>query len=189
MISDEISNQISRKLNAIESSLKSQMQDAITTAIAEKVLSSIQDTRETQGRANYTIVDRLSSGLQESPRATNFTMMDRRSGGLQRNPAEVENTQKTWEHRPKTCIRQRNCRRMSKESTVDSYTSKQNCENTISALSEAYQMLSESLRLPFQLFRQSKATKLKVLYNQKSSEQGQHPSELAIKKHQRRFTI
>ena len=60
---------------------------------------------------------------------------------------------------------------------------------TVSALSEAYQMLSESSRLSFQIFSQSPATKLKVLYNQKSSERYQHLSELANKNHQRRFQI
>ena len=128
MISDEISNQISRKLNEIESSLNSQVQDAITTAIAEKVLPFIQNTLDTQGRANYTMMDRGSSGLQEIPRATNFTIMDRRSGGLQRN-TDVENTQKTWENRLKTCFTQENRRRMSRESSVDSYSDKQDRNN------------------------------------------------------------
>ena len=60
---------------------------------------------------------------------------------------------------------------------------------TVSALSEAYQILSESSRLSFQIFSQSPATKLKVLYNQNSSELYQLPSELANKNHQRRFQI
>ena len=60
---------------------------------------------------------------------------------------------------------------------------------TVSALSEEYQMLSESSRLSFQIFSQSPATKLKVLYNQKSSERYQHLSELVNKNHQRRFQI
>ena len=100
MTGNEIANQISRELNEIKSSFNSQIQDEITTAIAEKVLPSIQNTVETQGRANYTMVDRGSSGLQESPRATNLTMMDRKAGGLQRNP-EVENIHQTWENCPK----------------------------------------------------------------------------------------
>ena len=60
---------------------------------------------------------------------------------------------------------------------------------TASALIEAYRMLSEQSRLSLQIFSQSPATKLKVLYNQKSSEQYQHPSELANKNHQRHFQI
>ena len=40
---------MSRKLNEIKSSLNSQIQDAFTTAIAEEVLPSIQNTLDTQG--------------------------------------------------------------------------------------------------------------------------------------------
>ena len=93
MIREEISNQMSRKLSDIKSSLNSQIQDANTTAIVEKVIPSIQSTLDMQGRTNFTVVDRGSCGLQESPRATNFTTVDRRSSGLQWN-SEVENTQK-----------------------------------------------------------------------------------------------
>ena len=46
-----------------------------------------------------------------------------------------------------------------------------------------------SSRLSYQIFSQSLATKLKVLHDQKSSEQYQHPSELAEKNHQRRFQV
>ena len=53
----------------------------------------------------------------------------------------------------------------------------------------AYQMLSETSRLSFQICSQSPTTKRKVLYNQKSSEQYQLSSELANKNHQRRFQI
>ena len=125
MINEEISNQMSGKLNEIKTSLNSQIQDAISTAIAEKVLPSIQKTLEAQGRVNYTMVDRGSSGLQDSPRATNFTMEDRRSSGLQRN-SEVENSQKTWENRPRKCFMQENKRQMSRQSSVDSYSCEQN---------------------------------------------------------------
>ena len=44
MISDEIKNQVARRLNEIKLSLNSQIQDAIGAAIAEKVLHSIQNT-------------------------------------------------------------------------------------------------------------------------------------------------
>ena len=83
MISEEISNQMSRQLNEIKPSLHSKIQDAISTAIAEQVLSSIQSTIEAQGRVNCTVVDQGSNGLQDSPRATNFSMEDRRFSGLQ----------------------------------------------------------------------------------------------------------
>ena len=125
MIREEITNQMSRKLNEIKSRLYFQMQDAITAALAERVLPSIQNTLDTQWRANFTAVDRGSCGLQESPRTSTFTVVDRRCRGLQRNP-EVENTQKTWENRPKTCFAQEHCRRMSRKSSVDFYVGEQN---------------------------------------------------------------
>ena len=124
---EEISNQMSRKLNEIKTGSNSQIQDSISTAIAEKVLPSVQNTLETQGRVNCTMVDRGSNGLQDSPRATNFTMADRRSSGLQRN-SEVEDTQKTWENRPRKCFTQENSRQMSRQSSIDSYSSEQNCD-------------------------------------------------------------
>ena len=123
MINKEISNQMPRKLNEIKASLNSQIQDAISTAIAEKVLPSIQNTLEAQG--SYTMVDRGSSGLQDSPRATNFTMADRRSTGLQRN-SEVENSQKTGENRLSKCFMQENNRHVSRQRSVDSYSCEQN---------------------------------------------------------------
>ena len=125
MISEEISNQMSSKLNVIKSSLKPLIQDAITTAIAGKVLPSIQNTLDTQGRANFTVVDRESWGLEVSPRTTDFTVADRRSSGLQRN-SEIENNSKTWENRPKTCSTLEFYRRMSRESSVNSYLGEQN---------------------------------------------------------------
>ena len=57
MISDEVSSQVSRRLNEIEDSLYFQIQDAVTTAIAEKVLPSLQKTFDTQERTNFTVVD------------------------------------------------------------------------------------------------------------------------------------
>ena len=128
MISEEISNQMPRKLNEIKSSLNSQIQDAITTAITEKVLPSIQNTLDTQGRTNFTVVGRESNGLHEGPKAANNTAVDRRSSGVQRNP-DAENTRKypkIPENRPKTCYTQENCGQMSRQGSVDSYSSEQN---------------------------------------------------------------
>ena len=68
MISEEITNQVSRRLIEIEDSLNFQVQDAINKAKTEKVLLSIQITLDTQVGANFTVVDRGSHGLQESPR-------------------------------------------------------------------------------------------------------------------------
>ena len=69
---------MSRTLNEINSSLNSQRQerDAVTIAIAEKVLPFIQNTLDTQGRAFFIVVDRGSCGLQVSPRRTDFTVAD-----------------------------------------------------------------------------------------------------------------
>ena len=60
MISEEISNQESLKLIEIKSSLNSQTQDAISTAIAEKALPSIQNTISMQG-------DSISSWKTKGP--------------------------------------------------------------------------------------------------------------------------
>ena len=70
-------------------------------------------------------MDRGSNGLHPSPRSTDFTVTDRKSGGLQWN-AEVGNSQKTWENRPKTCFTQENSRQRSRESSTDSINSEQN---------------------------------------------------------------
>ena len=59
---------MSRRLNEIKDSLNFQVQDAINTAIPKKVLPSIQSTLDTQAGANFTVVDRGSHGLQESPK-------------------------------------------------------------------------------------------------------------------------
>ena len=144
MICEEVSRQVSRKLNEVKDSLNSQIQDAITTAITEKVLPSIQKTLDTQGKANFTVVDRGTRGLQKGPRRTYFTLMDQRSNWLQESPRtnsftvvgqrssglqrslEVEISQKTWENQSKTCFAHENCRQMSRESSVDSYTGEQN---------------------------------------------------------------
>ena len=67
IISEDICIQMSWKLNEISSSLNSKIQVAITTAIAEKVLPSIQNTLGLEGRSNFTVGGRRSSGLQRSP--------------------------------------------------------------------------------------------------------------------------
>ena len=86
LINEEISNQMSRRLNEIKISLNSQIQDAITTAIASSVLPSIQKTLEMHERANFTIVDQGSAGLHPCLRTANSTMEDQRSSGLQPSP-------------------------------------------------------------------------------------------------------
>ena len=94
LINEEISNQMSRRLNEIKSSLNSQIQNAISAAIADTVLPSIQNTLETQGRTNFTIMGRGSNELHPSSKAGDFTKEDRRSNGLQWNSG-AENPLKT----------------------------------------------------------------------------------------------
>ena len=125
LINEEISNQMSRKLNEIKNSLGFQIQSAISGAITEKILPSIENTLGMQGRANYTMVDQRSTRLQDDSKSVNFTMGDRRSSVLQRSP-EVENAQQAWENRPKRCFMQENSRLTSRQSSIDSNSSEQN---------------------------------------------------------------
>ena len=125
MISEEISSQMSRKLNEIKNSLNFQIKDAISSAISEKILPFIQNTLETQGRVNYIMMDRGSVGLQGRSKEAIFIMGDQRSGRLQRN-SEVENAQKSWENRPRKCFIQENDRLTSRQSSVESDNSEQN---------------------------------------------------------------
>ena len=125
LINDEISAQMSRKFNEIKDSMNLQIQDAITTAITSSVLPSIQNMLDTQGRPNFTVVDRGSNGRHPGPRTTKSTMEDLRSSELHQDP-EVENQQKTWENHPKTCFARENDRHRSRDSSIDSCTSDQN---------------------------------------------------------------
>ena len=125
LINEEISNQMSRRLNEIKSSLNSQIQNAISAAIADTVLPSIQNTLETQGRTNFTIMDRGSNELHPSSKAGDFTKEDRRSNGLQWNSG-AENPLKTWENRPKMCYTHESNRLRSRESSVESSAHEQN---------------------------------------------------------------
>ena len=82
LINAEISNQTTTKLIEIKTSLNSQIQDAITAAITSTVPPSIQNTLDMQGRANSTVVDRASNGLNQGLKMTNYTVQDLRSSEL-----------------------------------------------------------------------------------------------------------
>ena len=127
LINEEVSNQMTTKLNEIKTSVNSQIRDAITAAITSTVLPPIQNTLDMQGRANFTVVDRASNGLHQGLKMTNYTVEDLRSSELQRNP-EAENSQKTWDKRPETCFMQENNRQMTRQSSEDSISSEQNCD-------------------------------------------------------------
>ena len=125
MINEEISNQMTRKLNEIEESLNHQIQDAVSSAITNEVLPSIQNTLYKHGKVNYKELDRESRGPQEGLTAGNYSTVDHRSGGLQWN-FESENNLKTREKRDKTRFRQENDGQMSRRSSVDSISGYQN---------------------------------------------------------------
>ena len=125
MIGDEISSQVTRKLNDIRSSLNLQIRETINAAIIEKMLPSIENSLIAHGRANLTMEDQRASGLQGCLKAPNFTMADQRSRGLQSN-SEVINPQKTKGNRLKMGFSRVNQREMSRDSSVDSYTGEQN---------------------------------------------------------------
>ena len=113
MIREEISNQMSRKLNDIKNSLNFQIQDAISSAITEKLLPSTQNTLKMQGSANYPTVHRRSSELQRN--------------------SEVESGHKVWENPPGKCFTQENSRQMSRQSSVKFYWCEQNHDIHISS--------------------------------------------------------
>ena len=125
MINEEISNQMSRRLNEIKTILNFQIQDAISNAITEKILPSFQNTLQMQERSNYTTVDRGSTGLHDSSKSANYTTGDRSSSGLQWN-SEVENAQKSLENRTRKCFMQENSRLASRQSSIDSDNSEEN---------------------------------------------------------------
>ena len=103
MINNEITTQVTRKLDEIKSDLNSQVLETINTAIAEKVLPTIQDTPSKQVKGNFTVVDR-------------------RSGGLHRDP-DTRNARETLEDCPRTGLKLSNRIHSSKDDSVDSHTS------------------------------------------------------------------
>ena len=94
---------MSKRLNEVKTSLNSQIQNAITAAITDTVLPSIQNVVERQGRPKFTVVDRASNGPHPEPRTGNSTVEDQRSSGRQRNPG-VGNSQKSWKIVPKPVL-------------------------------------------------------------------------------------
>ena len=68
MIKEEISNQMSMRLDDIKTSLNFQTKNAISTAITETVLPAIHNAFDMQGRDNFTMADRGSNGLEASRR-------------------------------------------------------------------------------------------------------------------------
>ena len=125
LINDEISSQLSRKLKEIKTSLNSQIQNAVSAAITNTVLPSIQNTLNMQREPNFTIVDPRSNEPHQGLKAASSASKDLRSSERQRNP-EAEITQETRGNRSKTSPVEGNHRHMSRDSSVDSYISEQN---------------------------------------------------------------
>ena len=124
MINEEISNQMSRRLNEIKASLNFSYKTQIQQQSLIQYFLLFKIRWKCRG-INFTNLDRGSVGPHPGPRTENSTMEDQRSCGLQRNP-EAENAQKRWENRPERCFTQENSRQMSRDSSVDSYNSLQN---------------------------------------------------------------
>ena len=125
MISEDISNQMSRNLNEIRNSLNSQIHEAINSVMTDTVFPSIQNTLGTHGNVNYITMDQASAGPHKCPSSSYFVSRDHKSSGLQRN-SEVEKAQKSWENCPRKCFIQENSRQMSRQSSLDSNNSEQN---------------------------------------------------------------
>ena len=114
LIKDEISSQLSRKLNEIKTSLNSQIQNAILAAITDTVLPSIQNTLSKQGEPNFTIVDPRCNEPHQGSKAASSASKNLRSSEQQRNPG-AEITQETWGKRSKTSPVEENHRHMSRD--------------------------------------------------------------------------
>ena len=124
-INEEISNQMSRKLNGIKDSLNIQIQDAISSAITEQTLPSIQNTLQFQRRTKRNTMDQGSNERQERVKATGSSTRDKMPSERQRN-SEVDNIHNIWVNPPWKCFMQENIRQMSRKSSIDSGDSEQN---------------------------------------------------------------
>ena len=91
-ISSEISSQMSRKFQEMQTSLNSQILDVINTAIDTRVLPSIKNAVKTQNLAKITYLDLQSDGLQEDTAAPENSQKDLRSNRL-----HPENSNKSYQ--------------------------------------------------------------------------------------------
>ena len=81
-ISSEISSQMSRKFEEMQSSLSSQILDVINTAIDTRVLPSIKKAVRRQNSAKNASLDLRSDGLHQDNAAQENSQKDRRSNKL-----------------------------------------------------------------------------------------------------------
>ena len=108
VINNEIFSQVSKKKDKMKAELKSQLLIAINSTITEQILPSIQNTPGMQSGGYNTVVDQRSSGIQKSP--------------------ELRSVRKTWENFPKTGFKLSNQGHATKERSVDSRSSEQDCD-------------------------------------------------------------
>ena len=92
VISSEISSQMSRKFQEMQTSLNSQILDVINTAIDTRVLPSIKHAVRRQNSAKNTSLDLRSDGLHEDTAAPGNSQKDLRSNRL-----HPENTSKSYQ--------------------------------------------------------------------------------------------
>ena len=85
MINIEITSQDTRKLEEIRENLNTQKSDVINSAIAEKVLPSIQNLLGVQRSGSNSMRDHKSGRINRSP-GVHFSNMDRQSGRLDNSP-------------------------------------------------------------------------------------------------------
>ena len=81
-ISSEISSQMSRKFQEMQTSLNSQILDVINTAIDTRVLPSVKNAVKRQNSAKNTDLDLRSDGLHEDTAAPENSQKDLRSNRL-----------------------------------------------------------------------------------------------------------
>ena len=92
VISSEISSQMSRKFQEMQTSLSSQILDVINTAIDTRVLPSNKNAVRRQNSAKNTSLDLRSDGLHEDTAAPGNSQKDLRSNRL-----HPENTSKSYQ--------------------------------------------------------------------------------------------
>ena len=92
VISSEISSQMSRKFQEMQTSLNSQILDVINTAIDTRVVPSIKNAVRRQNSAKNTSLDIRSDGLHEDTAAPGNSQKDLRSNRL-----HPENTSKSYQ--------------------------------------------------------------------------------------------
>ena len=119
-ISSEISSQMSRKFEELQSSLNSQILDVINTAIDTRVLPSIKNAVRIHNSAKNTSLDLRSHGLHQDNAAQGNSQKDLRSNRLHPENANisVQDAQNEFPRLLSIKSSQTNCCR---ENSVDSH--------------------------------------------------------------------